>query len=254
MKTCLTIAFVLGVMIVHAQPEKKSVVIGSMITKPSALLIINPPNSDQGVLLPQLTSLQRMNMKPSSPTEDGLIVFDTGDQSYFYWSNGTWVKLLTSADRHIRFYNIDPAGFSDLKPDKNTRQSNIIIFQSDNTFVTSTRDFPHEIIAPVDIPHGAVMKELVVYYMDNDAGNITVRLVRKGFTAPSGEMLAWKSSGRSNAVNTQRFENFNGMESIDLENYSYRVIVGFDVEEGEDVTNPSDAKQRIYGVRIKYEQ
>ena len=253
MKTCLAIAFVLGVMIVHAQPEKKSVVIGSMITKPNALLIINPPNSDQGVLLPQLTSLQRMNLKPSSPTEDGLIVFDTGDQSYFYWSNGAWVKLLNDRDRQIRFHSIDPAAFAELKSNDHTRHSNIIIFQSDNTFVTAIGDFPQEIIAPLDIPHGAVIKELVVYYMDNDRGDINIRLLRKGFSGPSGEMLSWNSSGSSDAVKTQSFENFNGMESIDVENYSYRVIVRFDMDEDDELDDPSDAKQRIYGVRIKYE-
>ena len=253
MKTCLTIAVVLATIVLHAQPEKKSVVIGTMAAKPNALLIVNPPNSDQGVLLPQLTSLQRMNLVPSSPTEDGLIVFDTGDQSFFYWSKGGWVKLISDKDRHIRFQNIDPAAFSELKPD-NTRHANVIIFESDNSFVTVTRDSPQEIIAPINIPHGAVIKEVIVYYMDNDHRDINVRLLRREFTGQSEQIVTWNSSGLSDAVKAQSFSNFSGMEAVDLEKYSYRLIIRFDLESDEDVEAPSDAKQRIYGVRIKYEE
>ena len=66
MKTFLTVAVALFSLAAFAQ-DKQSVVIGSLTEKPNALLIVNPQNADQGVLLPQLSSAQRMAMKPSSP-------------------------------------------------------------------------------------------------------------------------------------------------------------------------------------------
>ena len=255
MKTLLTIAFVSGIILsVLAQSEKKSVVIGSMASKPNALLIVNPQNSDQGVLLPQLSSLQRMNLLPSSPTEDGLIVFDTGDQSYYYWSGGAWVKLISTKDRHTRFQNIDPASFCELKPDGNIRHANMVIFESDNSFVTISREGSEQILAPISIPHGAVIREIVVYYMDNDDQDISLELSRKGFTTGSQPLVTWRSSGSSGDIKAQSFQNFDGMEKIDLENYTYRLVVRFDLESGEEVDTAAEARQRLYGVSIKYEE
>jgi hypothetical protein len=254
MKTLLTIAFVSGFVIALAQTDKKSVVIGSMATKSNALLIINPPNSDQGVLLPQLTTAQRLNLVPSSPSEDGLMVFDTGNQSYFYWSKGTWVKVLTDKDRQVKFKSIDPASFVELKHDDNLRHANMVVFESDNSFITVSRDGAEQIMASLNLPHGAVIKEMVVYYMDNDDQDIALELIRKGLTTDSKQMVSWKSSGSSDVIKNQSFENFDGMETVDLENYTYKLVIRFDLQNGEEVDAASEAKQRIYGVRIKYEE
>ncbi|MDQ2658779.1 MAG: hypothetical protein M3Y60_15260, partial [Bacteroidota bacterium] len=64
MKTPLIAAFLLFSLTLAAQPKKASVVIGSMTSRPNALLIVNPQNSDQGVLLPQLSTGQRMSLRP----------------------------------------------------------------------------------------------------------------------------------------------------------------------------------------------
>ncbi len=69
-------------------------VVGTMVTRPNAILVLNPPDGDQGFLLPQLTTSQRVALSPSSPQEDGLIVFDTGDKLFYYWKNNAWVKGL----------------------------------------------------------------------------------------------------------------------------------------------------------------
>ncbi len=74
--------------------QKKSVVIGSMISRPNAVLVISPPNSDQGFLLPQLSTAQRLTIGPSSPQDDGLMVFDLTEKSFYHWNNGAWVKGL----------------------------------------------------------------------------------------------------------------------------------------------------------------
>src|SRR5262245_61520274 len=74
--------------------EKKSVVIGDRAERPSAVLFLNPQNKDQGFLLPQLTSQQRANIRPTSPADDGLMVFDTDDKLFYFWKNNSWTKGL----------------------------------------------------------------------------------------------------------------------------------------------------------------
>jgi hypothetical protein len=255
MKTLLAFAVSLIALTVIAQPgAKKSVVIGSMTSRPNALLIVNPQGSDQGVLLPQLSTGQRASLKPTSPDENGLIVFDTNQKSYFYWSDGAWVKLHAENNLKESYFSIDPAHFRQLNPNDNIRHGNLAIFESDNTFITASRNgFGEEIIAPVTVPHGAVLKEVSVFYMDNDADNLKVYFVRKSHTGASEQIIAWESVGTSASVRTESFGSFNGKETIDLQNYTYRVVVAFDLDDGEDVYTPLDARQRIYGIRIKYQ-
>jgi hypothetical protein len=87
--------------------QRKSVVIGTMIDKPNAILVINPPNSDQGFLLPQLNTTQRLSIAPSSPDDDGLMVYDITEKSFYYWSSNAWVKGLGDATSQVLSY--DPA-------------------------------------------------------------------------------------------------------------------------------------------------
>jgi len=80
--------------------EKKSVVIGTMSSHPNALLVLNPPNNDQGILFPQLTSAQRQAIAPNSPDDDGLIVFDKDDKAFYFWKQGQWTKVLGNDAPH----------------------------------------------------------------------------------------------------------------------------------------------------------
>lgn len=255
MKTLLIVGLTLLSIAVIGQPQKKSVVIGSMTTRPNALLIVNPGNSDQGVLLPQLTTGQRLSMRPSSPQEDGLIVFDKSANAYYYWSNGSWQKLRTDDTKKVKFRSIDPAEFRNLNPERNTNQSNAVVFETDHSFITAGRDGQgEEIIASIGIPHGATLREMTVFYMDNDDDNIKVRLLRKSLSGNSEQVLIWESSGASPLVNSISLTNFGNKETIDLENYTYRLIVTFDLDDSETIDTPATANQRLYGVRIKYEE
>lgn len=255
MKTLLIIGPLFLTLSATAQPsEKKSVVIGSMTERPNALLIVNPQDADQGVLLPQLSTSQRIALKPASPSEDGLLVFDTSQQTYYYWSNDTWVGMDAYNSEKNKFHSIDPADFQSLKAINGVSQDNLAVFETDNTFVTATRDGSgEEIIAPVSLPHGAVLKELALYYLDNDSDNISVRLMRKSLTGNNENILNWVSSGATSSIRSESFGSFNGMDTIDLENYTYRLLIVFDIDPEDIIDEPSQARQRIYGVKIKYQ-
>ena len=255
MKTLLTITVALLVLIVAAPGQKKSDVIGSRTERPNALLIVNPQNSDQGVLMPQLSTGQRMSMKPSSPAENGLIVFDTSKKSYFYWSDGSWVQLRGDNAGFTRYQSIDPAHFLGLKSSNNTRHDNLLIFEADNAFATASREeYGEQIIAPLNLPHGAVINQLTVYYMDNDDDNMRISVIRKTMTGATEQIIHWESSGSSSSIRSQPFTSFNGLETIDLENYTYRIVVSFDLDTGEVIDTPAEATQRLYGVKIKYQE
>lgn len=256
MKTLLTVVVTLTSLTAIAQPgERKSVVIGSMTTKPNALLIVNPQNSDQGVLLPQLSTGQRLSVNPSSPAENGLIVFDSNLRSYFFWSEGGWVRLHADNNRKDRFYSIDPVNFQELKPNFNIRHNKLAVFEPDNSFVTASRNGLGEgIIAPLNLPHRAVMQALTVYYMDNDGGNLKLYLIRKSLSGSNQTIMSWESSGTSPAVRNESFQDFADNAIVDLENYTYRVVVVFDINEQDIIDEPSQASQRMYGIRIKYQE
>lgn len=254
MKALLTVAIAFYSLSLLAQPAKKSVVIGSMTTRPNALLIVNPDNSDQGVLLPQLSTGQRLSMRPSSPLEDGLIVFDKNAKAYYYWSEGSWLRMRTD-EQKVKYSSVDPANFRELRPDFNTGLGSAVIFETDNMFVTASRNGEGaEIIAPINIPDDATLKEMTVFYMDNDDDNIKVRLQRKSLSGGAEQIIAWESSGQSAQVNKISFTDFANKETIDLEKYTYRLIVTFDIDDNEDIDTPAEAKQRLYGVRIQYEE
>ena len=93
-----TVTFVLG-------QNKQSVVIGTMISRPNAVLIINPPNKNQGFLLPQLTTGERLSIAPVSPQDNGLMVYDLTENSFYYWSGNTWVKGLGDSANQIISYD-----------------------------------------------------------------------------------------------------------------------------------------------------
>jgi hypothetical protein len=94
MKRLVCIAIALsGCLSLSAQStDKQSVIIGEKVKKPNAILHLNPPGKDQGFLPPQLSSAQRIGIKPYSPDDDGLIVFDITEKSYYHWNAGKWYK------------------------------------------------------------------------------------------------------------------------------------------------------------------
>lgn len=226
-----------------------------MTTKENALLILNPPDADQGVILPQLSSAQRTALKPSSPSENGLTVFDTDLKSYFFWSDGAWVRSHADNIIQTKFLSIDPLSFRGLKPSNSIKHTNMVVFETENTFVTVGHSNEGEqIMASLNLPHAAVMKELMVYYMDNDWRNLKVKLMRKSLSGNNEEIISWESSGNDSEVKAQSFQSFNAQEVIDLENYSYRLLVIFDITGDVIIDEPANATQRLYGVKIKYQE
>lgn len=334
----LTVAFaaILMASSAHAQNSQRSVVIGTMTTRPNALLVLNPPGSDQGFLLPQLRTRDRVSIRPSSPEEDGLLVFDSDEKEFYVWKGGRWNKGLGGSDQTLSFdpltlkltlsdgntvdlsqlqevpdqaeqtgkflttdgvaltwarpdivnelpnqtgnvgkflttngttvswaavpgaasptlqtYSVDPSDFlgaGNDKPDKD----NSVMFEDNTTFITTARrDDGSMLIAPIHLPDGAIIQQVVVYYMDRDGQNLAVTLSRKPFMGSNDNItVTFNSSGNSPAIQSQTLTPTPGKEVIDNSLYTYRIIA--DLNPTGDSNHSTDATHRIYGVQIKY--
>jgi hypothetical protein len=106
---CLVLCFNCLFFELPAQTVNPSMVVGTLISRPNAILVLNPPNGNQGLLLPQVTSSNRLSILPASPDDDGLVVFDITEKSFYYWNNSQWIKGLGTADAQVLSY--DPATF-----------------------------------------------------------------------------------------------------------------------------------------------
>ena len=83
-----------GISCCYAQ---QTVGINTREPNPHAVLHLVAPDNDQGLLVPQLTTEQRTSaafISKLSAQENGLLVYDTSDNNFYYWHNGQWLVML----------------------------------------------------------------------------------------------------------------------------------------------------------------
>ncbi len=75
--------------------QDNSVGINTNTPNSNAVLELVSPNADQGFLVPRISSVQRVVMSLMlSSNENGLMIYDTDDELFYYWKNGQWYKGL----------------------------------------------------------------------------------------------------------------------------------------------------------------
>jgi len=161
---------------------------------------------------------------------------------------------ITGSGSAVDYYAVDPADFTVLKPEGKADKHGMVVFETDDTFVTAGRDDEGEsIMAALNFHHGSTLQEVVIYYWDNAPQNLSTTLYRKNLATGIKEVInTWSSTGSSSSIRTETLSSFNGREIISNELFSYRIRVDFDINTN--VDNPSQARQRIYGIRIRYQQ
>lgn len=189
-----------------------------------------------------VTRLQGINVSTTDPTNSQILQYDGVE----------WKPVTVATLGAISYYAVDPSDFALVKEDQNDNHG-AVIFNAENTFVTGEGNNSGEyIMAPLHFPHGATLNQMILYYRDNSPNSITVSLLRKNLaTGINNVMTTWTSSVNTGGILTQTTVLFSGMEVISNEFYSYRLTVNFDFDSN--VDNPGDAIQRIYGVRIRYQ-
>jgi len=160
---------------------------------------------------------------------------------------------ITGSGAAVSYYALDPADFTPLKQNGKVDKHGMVVFESNDSFVTAGRDDEGEsVLAGLNLPHGSTLEQVVIYYWDSAPQNLTTTLFRKNLATGSNEVMnTWSSTGSSSAIRTETISSFNGREIISNELFSYRIRVDFDINGN--VDNPSQADQRIYGIRIRYQ-
>jgi hypothetical protein len=70
--------------------------IGTTTPNPNAVLHLTSPGNNQGFLVPRLTTAQRTAaafVSSLGVTEAGLLVFDSNDSKFYYWSGSAWIVI-----------------------------------------------------------------------------------------------------------------------------------------------------------------
>lgn len=86
---CLPILFPLGV-------SAQNVGINDDNSTPDPNAMLDVKSTSKGVLFPRMTTTQRTTLGTANPTE-GMLVFDTDVEAFFYFINGNWVQLSTGS-------------------------------------------------------------------------------------------------------------------------------------------------------------
>lgn len=92
MKKYIPIIFPFLVIALTSYGQNKTLGVGTSTPNPNAALHVESPTSNQGFLMPRLTTAQRTAMASSLTAVDiGLIVYDTNLLEVFTWEGTSWV-------------------------------------------------------------------------------------------------------------------------------------------------------------------
>lgn len=78
--------------------SQRSVGIGTREPNENAALQIVAPGNDQGIMIPGLTTSERQNadfVSRLGATENGLLIFDSNEQRFYYWMTNRWQPILS---------------------------------------------------------------------------------------------------------------------------------------------------------------
>jgi hypothetical protein len=97
---------------------QNSMGVGTTTPNPNAVLELVSPTNNQGLLVPRVTTAQRISTTFTSnlsAADNGLMVFDTDEGRFYFWFGGTWntIRNLAAGDMSTSTYDTDLDG----KPD-----------------------------------------------------------------------------------------------------------------------------------------
>ncbi len=109
-KLAIIAACVVLSQLAHGQ-DYNSVGINTVSPNSKAVLHLVSPNNDQGLLIPSLSSAQRLQMKLTDE-ENGLLVYDNETGTFHYWHNDKWNSLKPSLSNELQNLSFDGKNLS----------------------------------------------------------------------------------------------------------------------------------------------
>ncbi len=202
---------------------------------PSAALDVTPDliNGNLGLLLPRLTTAQRLN--PKVPPTDRLLVYDTQLNMFMYYLGGTWYSL---------------NGFKTTVTTRNGANDTLTKHTGTAVFATSKTD-SSALIVNGDAKFNGKIKSDV-----NSTGNVTGQKIYGEGTMPVGAIIMWSGNPSTLPKGWALCDGNNGTPNL-----KGRFIVGYDPNDTDynatqktgpnftdadgtsDGTNTQDAKQ-----------
>ncbi len=195
----LLAGFVLAMQQGHAQ---SGVGIGTANPNPNAALDIQSAANDKGILIPRLTTTERLAMNSAlSVAETGLLVFDADLKEFYYWNGTIWTAISVTQDLQLTgnilsITNNPSATSIDLSPFSGTN--------TDNQNLTSTSSGNNRTI---NISGGTATTFNVA---DND-NNPTNELQT---ISKSGATVTLSNSGGSFSVNDGDISSTNEIQNL----------------------------------------
>lgn len=103
------LGFLFNQIILNAQNN-----VGIGTNTPDANAILELSSNNKGILIPRLTTVQRLAINPSlSIIQTGLLVFDTNDNAFYFWNGSSWAQIGAGSGSCITLddaYNCGGAG------------------------------------------------------------------------------------------------------------------------------------------------
>ncbi len=90
-------------MVLRAQ---NGVSLGKMGARPSQSAIMDIVSSNKGVLIPRMTTVDRINIAPLN-TEKGLLVYDVDSRTFWYWDGIVWIEIVSMDNNNQNLYLTD---------------------------------------------------------------------------------------------------------------------------------------------------
>ena len=169
------------------------------------------------------------------------------------WDGTAWTPTNISAGSPTtQYYSLDPSSFQGMQPDGN-KDASLGLMETTNGQYAFAMEDSRTIVAPVNLPHGAVVQNITVYYeITNIIGVLTpinVRMIQKSLTAGANFDIGTVVIAPLLSVGvTSQGQSFT--HTVDNSTSSYRLLIRF--SHVLDADEAAEATQRIYGVRIQY--
>lgn len=97
MKICVPLVLLFSI-VFFSRHAVAQVGIGTTTPNPKAVLDLRSPGNNQGFLVPKLTTAQRNAITGLNAQDNGLMVYDTDDQKFYFWQTNQWLPLRTGSD------------------------------------------------------------------------------------------------------------------------------------------------------------
>lgn len=178
-------ATILATSILLSLQVKAQVAINSDGAVPNASAMLDVVSSDKGILIPRMTNVEIGGISPTN----GLLVYSTDDNSFYYYNNSTWVQLASGASGQWTvsgfdiFYDSGSVGIGTSVPDGQA----VLDITSTTKGLLIPRMTNSDRTNMMDMPQG-----LIVYQTDGVSGLYFYQgtrwryMQRSSFTALSG--------------------------------------------------------------------